>query len=139
VAVNERLAALMTEAGFLDRSGTIGRKRFARAVTNAATNRGNHTTYTHTYVTRWLNGAIPRDPETRDNITTALSRALGRTVHQHVEAVDSLPELTWSSPLSSNIGLSARRLMMPSSTHGACVHDLGRRRSANESLFVRCI
>ncbi len=34
---NQQLAALMTEAGFLDRSGTIGRKRFARAVTEAAT------------------------------------------------------------------------------------------------------
>ena len=30
---NERLAALMTEAGFLDRANTIGRKNFARAVT----------------------------------------------------------------------------------------------------------
>ena len=34
---NQQLAALMTEAGFLDRSGTIGRKRFARAVPDAAT------------------------------------------------------------------------------------------------------
>ena len=31
---NQQLAALMTEAGFLDPSGTIGRKRFARAVTD---------------------------------------------------------------------------------------------------------
>jgi len=30
---NQQLAALMTEAGFLDPSGTIGRKHFARAVT----------------------------------------------------------------------------------------------------------
>ena len=78
---NQQLAALMTEAGFLDRSGTIGRKRFARAVTDAATSRGIHKTYSHTYVTRWLNGVTPRDPETRDSITTALSRAVGRTVH----------------------------------------------------------
>ena len=34
---NQQLAELMTEAGYLDRSGTIGRKRFARAVTEAAT------------------------------------------------------------------------------------------------------
>ena len=34
---NQQLAALMTDAGFLDRSGAIGRKRFARAVTDAAT------------------------------------------------------------------------------------------------------
>ena len=34
---NQQLAALMTEAGYLDPSGTIGRKRFARAVTDAAT------------------------------------------------------------------------------------------------------
>ena len=34
---NQQLAALMTEAGFLDPSGTKGRKRFARAVTDAAT------------------------------------------------------------------------------------------------------
>ena len=80
VAGNQRLAALMTEAGFLDRSGTIGRKRFARAVTDAATSRGIHKTYSHTYVTRWLNGVTPRDTETRDSITSALSRALGRTV-----------------------------------------------------------
>ena len=78
---NQQLAALMTEAGFLDRSGTIGRKRFARAVTDAATSRGIHKTYSHTYVTRWLNGVTPRDLETCDSITTALSRALGRTVH----------------------------------------------------------
>ena len=81
VAGNQRLAALMTEAGFLDRSGTIGRKRFARAVTDAATSRGIHRTYSHTYVTRWLNGVTPRDTETRECITSALSRALGRTVH----------------------------------------------------------
>ena len=31
---NQQLASLMTEAGYLDRSGTIGRKRFARAVTD---------------------------------------------------------------------------------------------------------
>ena len=78
---NQQLAALMTEAGFLDRSGTIGRKRFARAVTDAATSRGIQKTYSHTYVTRWLSGVTPRDPETRDSITTALSRALGRTVN----------------------------------------------------------
>ena len=78
---NQQLAALMTEAGFLDPSGTIGRKRFARAVTDAGTNRGIQKTYSHTYVTRWLSGVTPRDPETRDSITTALSRALGRTVN----------------------------------------------------------
>lgn len=77
---NERLAALMTEAGFLDRSGTIGRKRFARAVTDASSSRGIHKTYSHTYVTRWLNGVTPRTAETRESITTALSRALGRPV-----------------------------------------------------------
>jgi tetratricopeptide (TPR) repeat protein len=80
VAGNQRLAALMTEAGFLDRSGTIGRKRFARAVTDAASSRGIHKTYSHTYVTRWLNGVTPRTAETRESITTALSRALGRPV-----------------------------------------------------------
>jgi hypothetical protein len=36
VRTNERLAALMTQAGFLDSSGSIGRKRFARAVTDSA-------------------------------------------------------------------------------------------------------
>lgn len=71
----------MTEGGFLDRSGTIGRKRFARAVTGAANSRGIHKSYSHTYVTRWLNGVTPRDVETRECITAALSRALGRTVN----------------------------------------------------------
>lgn len=70
----------MTEAGFLDRSGTIGRKRFARAVTDAASIRGIQKTYSHTYVTRWLNGVTPRTADTRESITAALSRALGRTV-----------------------------------------------------------
>ena len=71
----------MTEAGFLDRSGTIGRKRFARAVTGAANIRGIHKSYSHTYVTRWLNGVVPRDIETRECITAALSSVLGRPVH----------------------------------------------------------
>ena len=62
----------MTEAGFLDEGGTIGRKRFARAVTEAPTASRVGKTYSHTYVTRWLNGMTPRDQETRLAIAEAL-------------------------------------------------------------------
>jgi len=85
VPTNERLAALMTEAGFLDRSGAIGRKRFARAVTESAAARGAGRSYSHTYVSRWLAGVVPRDDATRDAIREALGARLGRTV-----AVDEL-------------------------------------------------
>jgi tetratricopeptide (TPR) repeat protein len=77
---NERLAALMTEAGFLDRSGSIGRKRFARAVNESAAARAAGRTYTHTYVSRWLGGTVPRDEATRDAIREALGAQLGRVV-----------------------------------------------------------
>lgn len=77
---NERLAALMTEAGFLDRAGTIGRKRFARAVTEAPSARTAGRTYSHTYVSRWLDGTVPRDDDTRNAIREALGARLGRVV-----------------------------------------------------------
>jgi hypothetical protein len=77
---NERLAALMTEAGFLDPSGSVGRKRFARAVTESAAARAAGRAYNHTYVTRWLSGMVPRDPATREAIREALSARLGRVV-----------------------------------------------------------
>ena len=69
---NERLAALMTEAGFLDRAGTIGRKRFARAVNESPSARRAGRSYSHTYVSRWLDGVIPRDDDTRNAIREAL-------------------------------------------------------------------
>lgn len=74
---NERLAALMREAGFLATDGSVGRKVFARAV-------GRHASriYTHTYVTRWLGGTVPRDAETRRAIGAALGERLGRVVGQ---------------------------------------------------------
>jgi tetratricopeptide (TPR) repeat protein len=70
----------MTEAGFLDRSGSVGRKRFARAVSNAPAARASGRTYTHTYVSRWINGTVPRDEATRDAIREALGAQLGRVV-----------------------------------------------------------
>jgi hypothetical protein len=81
VAGNEQLRALLLEAGFLDRDGQVGRKRFARAVTDAAVARGLRRTFTHTYVGRWLGGAIPRDEETRACILQAIGGRLGRVVH----------------------------------------------------------
>ena len=89
---NERLAALMTEAGFLDRAGTVGRKSFARAVTNAPSARSAGRTYSHTYVSRWLDGAVPRDDDTRNAIREALGARLGRVV-----ALDELGYETASS------------------------------------------
>jgi hypothetical protein len=80
MAGNERLAALMTEAGFLDRSGSIGRKRFARAVTDSPAARRGGRSYNHTYVSRWLAGVTPRDEDTRDAIREALGSRLGRLV-----------------------------------------------------------
>ena len=68
---NERLAALMIEAGFLDDSGTIGRKRFARAVTESTAACRAGRTYSHTYVSRWLKGVTPRDTDTREAIREA--------------------------------------------------------------------
>lgn len=80
VPTNERLAALMTDAGFLDRGGTIGRKRFTRAVNETAAARTAGRSYTHTYVSRWLNGVTPRDEVTHDAIREALGTRLGRIV-----------------------------------------------------------
>lgn len=77
---NKRLASLMTDAGFLDRSGAIGRKRFTRAVNETTAARTAGRSYTHTYVSRWLNGVTPRDDATRDAIREALGARLGRIV-----------------------------------------------------------
>lgn len=78
--MNERLTALMTDAGFLDREGAIGRKRCARAVSDAASARGVDRTYSHTYVSRWLRGVVPRDVATREAIRDALAQQLGRPI-----------------------------------------------------------
>lgn len=77
---NERLTALLIEAGFLDREGKIGRKRFARAVTESPTAQRVGRAYNHTYVGRWLTGMTPRDAETPTAICEALGRRLGRVV-----------------------------------------------------------
>jgi tetratricopeptide (TPR) repeat protein len=100
VSKNERLAALMTEAGFLDRTGSIGRKRFARAVSDSQSARAAGRTYNHTYVSRWLSGVSPREGATRDAIREALTARLGRLV--------SPDELGFRSPLtiSPDLGLS---------------------------------
>jgi hypothetical protein len=97
---NERLAALMTEAGFLDRSGAIGRKRFARAVNESAAARHAGRSYTHTYVSRWLNGVTPRDDATRNAIREALGTRLGRVV-----SLDELG-LRATSAVSPDVGLA---------------------------------
>ena len=91
----------MTEAGFLDRAGTIGRKRFARAVTDAPAARRAGRTYSHTYVSRWLSGVSPRDEVTREAIREALAARLGRIV--------SLDELGFRTPPAAvppDIGLA---------------------------------
>jgi tetratricopeptide (TPR) repeat protein len=80
VARNGRLERLLVEAGFVDRDGQGGRKQFARAVTRAAASRGSSRTYSHTYVTRWLDGVVPRDELTREAIREALSARLGRRI-----------------------------------------------------------
>ncbi|MGH3564656.1 MAG: hypothetical protein ACRDRH_01205 [Pseudonocardia sp.] len=80
MTTNERLVALMIEAGYLDRSGSIGRKRFARAVSESPAARRVGRSYNHTYVGRWLNGVTPRDNDTRDAIREALGSRLGRLV-----------------------------------------------------------
>lgn len=80
MASNERLAALLREAGFMAADGS-GRKAFARAVREAAASLGVTKDYNHTYVGRWLNGMVPRDAITRDAIAAALSRRLGRLVN----------------------------------------------------------
>jgi tetratricopeptide (TPR) repeat protein len=72
---NERIAALMREAGFLKDDGSVGLKVFARAVS-----RFGPRAYTHTYVRRWLEGKVPRDPQTRHAIAAALGDRLGRTI-----------------------------------------------------------
>lgn len=77
---NERLVALMTEAGFLDGRGEVGRKKFARAVNDSAAGRAAGKRFNHTYVSRWLSGVSPRDDATRDAIREALAARLGRRV-----------------------------------------------------------
>jgi hypothetical protein len=97
---NERLAALMIEAGFLDDSGTIGRKRFARAVTESTAACRAGRTYSHTYVSRWLKGVTPRDIDTREAIREALGSVLGRLV--------ALDEIGFSAErtISPDVGLA---------------------------------
>src|SRR4051794_36228069 len=77
---NERLVSLMIEAGYLDSDGRIGRKRFARAVTESPAAQRAGRAYNHTYVGRWLSGMTPRDDVTRTAIREALGRRLGRIV-----------------------------------------------------------
>lgn len=77
---NERLVALLKQAGFVDGNGAISRKRFARAVNESPAARTAGRTFTHTYVSRWLNGMVPRDAATRAAVAEALGRQLGRTV-----------------------------------------------------------
>jgi hypothetical protein len=72
---NEQLTALMREAGFLRGDASVGKKVFARAVSKHSAR-----TYTHTYVTRWLNGVVPRDQQTRRAVAAALGERLGRGV-----------------------------------------------------------
>lgn len=97
---NERLATLMIEAGFLDQAGTIGRKRFARAVTDAAAARSVGRSYTHTYVSRWLAGVTPRDEETRRAIGDALGVRLGRRLAPDELGFSAVPTV------SPDLGLS---------------------------------
>jgi tetratricopeptide (TPR) repeat protein len=74
---NEQLASLMREAGFLKDDGSVGLKVFARAASRFGTR-----VYTNTYVRRWLDGKVPREPQTRQAIAAALGERLGRTIEQ---------------------------------------------------------
>lgn len=74
MAANEQLAVILREAGFL-RSDGSGRKAFARAVGAQA-----RRTFSHTYVTRWLDGVGPRDLKTQRAIAAAIGDRLGRKV-----------------------------------------------------------
>lgn len=78
---NEQLGDLIRAAGFVDPSGTIARKRFARAVTAAEHRRGVKRDVTHTHVTRWLNGSVPREETTRASVLEVLCEGLARRVH----------------------------------------------------------
>jgi hypothetical protein len=70
---NQRLAGLMSEAGF------GSRKAFARAIRTASAEAGRPAGCDHTSVSRWLRGVTPR-ADTAAWITAVLSRALGRAV-----------------------------------------------------------
>jgi hypothetical protein len=67
---NDRLAALMAEGGF-------SHKSLARAVVGAAARKGRDLTCDHTYVTRWLNGSVPRG-DLPDLIAEAIGAKVGR-------------------------------------------------------------
>ncbi|REF36398.1 XRE family transcriptional regulator [Thermasporomyces composti] len=86
---NDRLAALMREAGFSAPDGSVGRKVFARAVQEVAASHGVVRKFNHTYVSRWLRGVLPRDVETRGFIAEALAKRLGRPVALHEIGLDS--------------------------------------------------
>jgi hypothetical protein len=70
---NQRLARLMSEAGF------ASRKAFARAIRTASADAGHPVGCDHTSVSRWLHGVTPR-ADTAAWITAVLSRALNRPV-----------------------------------------------------------
>ncbi|WP_042401546.1 hypothetical protein [Streptacidiphilus carbonis] len=69
---NDQLLALMAEAGF-------SHKSLARAVADVAARAGSAVPCDHTYVTRWLRGAIPRGDMPRF-IADAVGRKLRRPV-----------------------------------------------------------
>ena len=69
---NGKFAVLMEESGF-------SHKALARAVVAAAARAGKEITCDHTYVSRWLKGAIPRG-DLPHFIADALSRKVGRTL-----------------------------------------------------------
>ncbi|MGP3979480.1 hypothetical protein [Streptomyces sp. KR80] len=69
---NGKLAALMEE-------GNFSHKALARAVITAAARAGKDITCDHTYVSRWLKGAIPRG-DLPHFIADALSRKVGRSL-----------------------------------------------------------
>jgi len=124
MAGNERLAALMTDAGFLDRAGAIGRKRFARAVTESPAARRAGRSYTHTYVSRWLAGVTPRDDVTRDAIREALGNRLGRLVSLDElgfrVAVTVSPDVGLAYPGHPDDGVTAVAELLEADLAGSC-------------------
>lgn len=100
MARNDRLQAMLRKAGFVLSDGSIGLKEVARAVQRVAAQHGVDKPYTHTYVTRWLNGTVPRDEPTRRFITVAVAKRLGRPV------TDDEVGFTKPQSISAEVGLA---------------------------------
>jgi hypothetical protein len=119
---NARLAALMQE-------GDFSHKSLARAVVAAAARSGEDITCDHTYVSRWLRGAIPRG-----NMPQFIADAIGRKAGRRLTLDDiGMGEVAVSS-IQPDLGLEfADR---PEAT-AKTVADLWRADLAEAEVLVR--